>query len=144
MNNILNTNQPIQVKKVSQLDNYNIYHDNKTDKLFGSYYGVPLDLENSYIHISYPSNDKTIPHNFKMPLSGIMNYCYMTTYSMAIMYDYFNNKINDVFSYINSKHPISDEDMSYISYIHDYWNGVEVGSNIKDLQEYWNFDYYIE
>lgn len=120
--------QPIQVRKVSQLPNYAEYVEK-------------LNSYNSYVMVGYPSNENT-PHNFKITLDDIQKMAYTYTaeqmlgplnahisYITQQIYDHFNNKIDTLLSYILNyvgEYP----DISY------YWN--IVGYYVKQR---WSQDY---
>lgn len=101
----------IQVRKVSELYNYNSY----VSKL-------NLNKNNSYILVAYPSND-SIPHNYKINLDDIEKYSY--AYTCQLINKVIDEKFNLLMSYITyilGTHP----DIS------KYWNEVE-----PVIKQYW-------
>lgn len=99
----------IQVRKVSELYNYNSYESK-------------LNKNNSYILVAYPSND-SIPHNYKINLEDIEKYSY--AYTCQLINKVIDEKFNLLMSYITyilGTHP----DIS------KYWNYVE-----PVIKQYW-------
>lgn len=101
----------IQVRKVSELKNYNTYLSE-----------LDLNKDNSYILVAYPSNDN-IPHNYKINLGDIQRYSY--SYTSQLINKIIDEKFNLLMSYITyilGTHP----DIS------EYWNTVE-----PIIKQYW-------
>ena len=117
--NSVSKQQSIQVRKVSQLNNYKEYLDNNG-----------LSYTNSYVMVSYPSNNSNFPHNYKISLSDIQQYSYdyiapQVTYTITyyvnmvanqIREDY-DNKFNILLSYVSDIMRTSPD-------ISAYWNTV--------------------
>lgn len=154
--NVVETQKPIQVRKISQLPYLTISYDyvNAPMAYYVSYnadntytsYGI--DLDKCYILIGYPSTDSTIPHNYKFSLNNIINYCYLSTGLMNSIYTYLNKKIDMSVAYIFDKLSYYFENCPSVTpdeintYIHYYWNGAEVEDYIKDIEKYWNMKEY--
>lgn len=71
----IKTQKPIQVKKISQLPE--LFLDTNNEEVTAYYYNedgikTDLDINNAYILIGYPSNDDSIPHNYKIKLSQLL------------------------------------------------------------------------
>jgi hypothetical protein len=126
-----NQQQPmIQVRKVSQLDDYATYSLQKT-----------LAYNNSYLLVGYPAfNEDTqlMPHNFKISLQDIQEISY--AYVSNILIPQFNQTISNIRADYDAKFELL---LSYIAHImrtnpdiSAYWN--RVGDYIK---QYYGKDY---
>lgn len=127
-NNSVIAQQPLQVRKVSQLKNYLSYDG--------------LSYTNSYILIGYPSKDATIPHNYKISLEDIKQISY--SYISDILTSQFSQALEEEILKVRQEY---DEKLAHImGYITDiigthpdisaYWN--KVGDYIK---QYYGKDY---
>jgi hypothetical protein len=115
--NSVSKQQSIQVRKVSQLNNYKEYLDNNK-----------LSYTNSYFMVSYPSNNSNIPHNYKVSLNDIQQFSYdyiapQLTYTITY---YVNMVANDI------RKEYDDKFNMLLSYISDVMN------TSPDISAYWN------
>jgi len=130
----IQSNAPLQIRKVSQLPNYSSYYKYYEDQ-------ASLSYTNSYLMVGYPSNTN-IHHNYKITLEDLNNiaYTYVSpklwevvnahiTYVTDEIYKHFNQKFDMLLSYMMD----SMGDQPNISY---YWN--IVGPYIR---QHWGKDY---
>lgn len=116
---VVTKQQSIQVRKVSQLNNYKEYLDNYN-----------LTYTNSYFMVSYPSNEQEFPHNYKISLSDIQQYSYdyiapQLTYTITYYVNMvagqirkeYDDKFNMLLSYVSDAMRTSPD-------ISAYWNTV--------------------
>lgn len=117
--NSVSKQQSIQVRKVSQLNNYKDHLDNNK-----------LSYTNSYFMVSYPSNNSNFPHNYKISLSDIQQYSYdyiapqltyTITYYVNMVAGQIRNEYDDKFNMLLSY--VSDA-MRTSPDISAYWNTV--------------------
>lgn len=123
-NNSYNSQQPmIQVRKVSQLDDYVTYSSQKT-----------LAYTNSYLMVGYPAfNEDTqlMPHNFKISLQDIQKLSY--TYASNILIPQFQEIISNIRADYDAKFELL---LSYVS---------DMLRTSPDISAYWNtVGYYIK
>lgn len=115
----IETQKPIQVRKVSQLSDYISYKNNSENVLSDTY---------AYIMVACPHNtDTSIPHNFKISIDELIKIAY--TFILPTI----NDKFNELLAYITVLHgdvPDISENWSYVvPYIKQYWNKNWVDEN---------------
>ena len=90
--NTINTQKPIQVKKVSELRNYAEFRNNEQ---------IQLSDTGAYIMVGYPGHKHDAPHNFKVSIDDITRFAY--TY-IAPVFEEKINQLNNLFqSVLNSE-----------------------------------------
>lgn len=135
--NQISTQKPIQVRKVSALQNYSEYRNNTQTPLYDS---------GAYILVGYPGHKHDAPHNFKVSIDDITQFAY--TYitpifdsklnDLSILFkntldntvneltEYYNKKFEYLLEYIKAFHAdkpdISAQWSIYEPYIKQYWN----------------------
>jgi hypothetical protein len=142
--NTINTQKPIQVKKVSELRNYAEFRNNEQ---------IQLSDTGAYIMVGYPGHKHDAPHNFKVSIDDITRFAY--TYIAPVFEEkinqlnnlfqsvlnseldklthLYNAKFEYVLNYIKEFHAdkpdISEQWSAYEPYIKQYWNKDWVDEN---------------